>query len=545
MQNSIRFFGRPAAEGTVFLDDGRGRIEVRIEKVRGGFKVGGALRGRAGRIEVCRVPAPAEFLANNWQSWGPIQKMRKGERFRGLAERMATQGRFVFSPIPAAALETLSSDHFIAWDGGTAGFLASRIGHPYFAVEGDEIAAYVEYFDTVFEDDVPLEPLIVLSAPSIEQALEEYGIRAALENGVRVSEWNPVGWSSWYHYFTDLTAADVEKNLRIARKRSFPFEVLQVDDGYEADIGDWLAPKPDFPPLSGLARSIREAGFRAGIWTAPFSAAATSELAARHPDWLVQAEGAPGFCYRGWDKDVFALDVTRDEAKTWLHETFSALRTMGFDYFKIDFVFSAAMPGRRACGRTPIQAYREGLAVIRDAIGPSSFLLGCGAPLLPSVGLVDGMRIGEDTAPFWDSAKAPLDGVNAFYALRNPILRSFMNKKWWLNDPDCLLLRRREIDLEDNEKELYARTAGALDNMLVESDDLELVDEWGRRLLSEAIGLRGGHVRVRGLLNENAYLIDSWGGPAGIFRYAANLSDSAADFGGRIVPPRSGSFIRP
>ncbi len=541
----MRFFGRPAAEGTiVFGTDAGCRVEARIEKIKGGFKIEGTIRGRAGTIEVCRFPAPAELLVNNWQSWGPMQKLKRGERFRGLAERMEKQGRPVFSPIPETALATLVSDYFVAWDGGMAGFLASTIGHPYFAVEGGEIAGYVEYFDTVFADAVPLEPLIVLLAgPSVEQVLEEYGIRAALANGVRVSEWNPVGWSSWYHYFTNLTVADVEKNLGIARE-GFPFEVFQIDDGYESDIGDWLIPKLGFPALPELARLIGAAGFRAGIWTAPFSAAASSDFAARHPEWLISEGGKPALSYRGWGKEIYALDATHPGSKQGLHETFTALRDMGFDYFKIDFTFAAAMPGVRARRVTPIQAYREGLAIIRDAIGPS-FLLGCGAPLLPSVGLVDGMRVGEDTAPFWDPSKAPLDGVNALYALRNPILRSFMNKKWWLNDPDCLLIRRREIDLADGEKELYARTAGALDDMIIESDDLELVDEWGRNLLEEAIGLRGGHVRVRGLLNDDSYLIDSWGGPAGIFRYAANLSEAAVRFDGQDVPPRSGRFIHP
>lgn len=539
----MRFFGRPPAEGTIAVESGCARVEARIEKIKGGLKVGGTVRGRAGTVEICRFTAPPEFLANNWQSWGPMQKMAAGERFRGLAERMEKQGRFVFTPIPETALATLVSDHFIAWEGGMAGFLSSKIGHPYFAVEGDEIAGYIEYFDTAFEDAVALETLVVLSGPSVEQVLEEYGIRAALENGVRVGEWNPVGWSSWYNYFMELTTADVEKNLRIARE-GFPFQVFQIDDGYEAEIGDWLSPKPGFPPLPELARLIREAGFHAGIWTAPFSAAATSDLAARHPERLVSEEGKPRFCYRGWNKEIFALDATHPGAKQGLHETFAALRGMGFDYFKIDFTFAAAIPGGRSRGVTPIQAYREGLAVIRDAIGPS-FLLGCGAPLLPSIGLVDGMRVGEDTAPFWDPSKAPLDGVNALYALRNPILRSFMNKKWWLNDPDCLLLRRRDIDLSDAEKELYARTAGALDDMIIESDDLELVDARGKGLLEEAIRLRGGHVRVRGLMSDNSFLIDSWGGPSGIFRYAANLSEAATRFNGQDVPPRSGRFIHP
>jgi len=120
-----------------------------------------------------------------------------------------------------------------------------------------------------------------------------------------------------------------------------------------------------------------------------------------------------------------------------------------------------------------------------------------------------------------------------------------MHKKWWLNDPDCLLLRSKDIELAANERELYARTAGALDNMIIESDDLELVDEWGRGLLEEAIRLKGGHVRVRGLLGDDLYVIDSWGGPSGTFRYAVNLADKAQNSGGREIAPRTGVFISP
>ena len=44
-----------------------------------------------------------------------------------------------------------------------------------------------------------------------------------------------------------------------------------------------------------------------------------------------------------------------------------------------------------------MEAYRRGLRLIRDAIGPEAYLLGCGAPILPSVGLVDAMRVSPDT----------------------------------------------------------------------------------------------------------------------------------------------------
>ncbi len=51
----------------------------------------------------------------------------------------------------------------------------------------------------------------------------------------------------------------------------FPIEVVQLDDGYQAALGDWDRTNANFPSgLKGLADEIRDAGFIAGIWTAPF-----------------------------------------------------------------------------------------------------------------------------------------------------------------------------------------------------------------------------------------------------------------------------------
>jgi alpha-galactosidase len=122
-------------------------------------------------------------------------------------------------------------------------------------------------------------------------------------------------------------------------------------------------------------------------------------------------------------------------------------------------------------------------------------------------------------------------------------MRYFMHKRWWLNDPDCLLLRSKDIELTANEKELYAIAAGALDNMIIESDDLELVDDLGKQLLHKAIGLKGGTVHVKGLLGDGPYLIESAGGSAGAIRLAANLSDGPKNLEGRAIPGRSGVFL--
>ena len=79
--------------------------------------------------------------------------------------------------------------------------------------------------------------------------------------------------------------------------------------------------------------------------------------------------------------------------------------------------------------------------------------------------------------------------------------------------------------------------------MIIESDDLELVDDWGKQLLQKAIGLRGGKAYVKGLLGDGPYLIESAGGPAGTVRLAANLSDGPKILEGRQIPGRSGVFL--
>lgn len=541
----IQLLGRPARTGRAVLRPEGARIEAAIERREGGVLVSGTVSGRPGRIEVFRGPAPAAFLLNNWQSWGPTEPAGPSTRYPELEAIARDYSPHLFSPLPDAPLRGPASDYFIAWDGGLAGFLTSRVGHPFFTVEGGELVGWIDYFEASFGTPVALEPLLVLESGTAEDLLEAYARAVKRANRVRINPWNPVGWCSWYHYFGRLGWPDVLENLEVAAgdRRGLPFEVFQVDDGYETDIGDWLTAKAGYPDLGGLAKAIKGKGYQAGIWTAPFSAAETSELFARHPDWMVAESGKPKPCYRGWGKTIYALDTTHPEVKDRLEATVAGLRRAGFSYLKIDFLFAAAMPGTRRKPVTPIQAYREGMRAVRRAAGPD-FVLGCGAPLLPSVGLVDGMRIGEDTAPHWRTKPSAFQGPNAYFALRNALMRQFMHRAFWLNDPDCLLLRGTETELTKSERELYALSAGALDNMVVVSDKLALLGPEEKGLLRRALGLRGGRSRVAGVLGgERGMTIEVRGGPAGGTRYAVNLSDGGISVEGVALGPRSGAFL--
>jgi alpha-galactosidase len=539
----VQLFGRRVRTGHVVRRLGGARLDVRVDETPRGFIVRGTVSGRPGRVEVIRLPVPPSFLMNNWQSWGPTQKASPADTSPEL-EPIHARNPYGFSPLLGELLGRVWSDYFIAWDGAVLGFLASRIAHPFFLVEGAELVGYLDYFDASFVDPVPLEPLAVLSGAPVEDLLDVYGSLVKKENRVRINPWNPVGWCSWYHYFGDLTWDDVVGNVGTARKlgRAFPIDVFQVDDGYEQDIGDWTAAKPGYPTLDGLARAITREGFRAGIWTAPFSVAETSDVFAAHPDWMVAEGSRPKFAHRSWARAIYALDLTHPRVQAHLFDLFSALKHAGFDYFKIDFLFGSAMPGERRRNVTPIQAYRQGLRVIRKAVG-KSFILGCGAPLLPSAGLVDGMRVGEDTAPYWKTRPSAFEGPNAYFALKNALLRQFMHRKLWLNDPDCLLLRDREIELTPGERELYALACGVMDGMIIDSDNLALLGEDARSLFRRCLSLRGGESRVLGLLEDDLYLIESRGGPGGELAMGVNLSDRPREIRGTALGPRSGAAL--
>ena len=98
------------------------------------------------------------------------------------------------------------------------------------------------------------------------------------------------GWCSWYHYFHAITEDALRANLKSleAMRSEFPLDVVQLDDGFQSALGDWDTTNAKFPSgLKKIAAEIRAAGFKAGIWTAPFLAARDSRLMIDHPDWFI------------------------------------------------------------------------------------------------------------------------------------------------------------------------------------------------------------------------------------------------------------------
>ncbi len=116
--------------------------------------------------------------------------------------------------------------------------------------------------------------------------LDPYLLAVAEENGAHGEAASPTGWCSWYQFFARVQNDRLTQNEAwIAQNRDrYPLQVIQLDDGYEAHVGDWERTRPEFGvPLDAIGRRIAEAGGTPGLWIAPFVAAHNSRSRPRPP----------------------------------------------------------------------------------------------------------------------------------------------------------------------------------------------------------------------------------------------------------------------
>src|SRR5258708_1570180 len=87
------------------------------------------------------------------------------------------------------------------------------------------------------------------------------------------------------------------------------------------------------------------------------------------------------------------------------------------------------------------------------------------------------MLSAPNVSHFGEPPTAGTADPSTVYALDAIIARSFMHRRLWLNDPDCLMLRARETRLTADERAALAAVIGASGGMLLISDDMALLGE--------------------------------------------------------------------
>ncbi|GAA4975146.1 glycoside hydrolase family 36 protein [Streptomyces hyderabadensis] len=322
-------------------------------------------------------------------------------------------------------------------------------------------------------------------------------------------------WCSWYAYYENITEARLAED--IAALRGLPFDVVQVDDGWEEAVGDWEA-NAKFPAgMRALAGRIADAGLRPGLWLAPFIVHPASRTARERPELLLRGDdGAPVVAGHNWGTGYWALDLTSPAAQEHLRGiVHRVVGEWGFTYLKLDFLQAGAVPGARSADVGREEAYRTGLRIIREAAGPDVYLLASGAPLLPSLGLADGVRSGPDVAPMWEhyATQDPSDAL-ARNAVVNTVHRLWQ-KPLLEVDPDVVYFRSR-LNLLTEQQQRWLR---------------DLADVCGFRAVSDPPGwLRPEELRAMTAYLEARPVVDRLG------RYRFALDGREVDLTPAVSP---------
>lgn len=337
------------------------------------------------------------------------------------------------------------------------------------------------------------ESLLCLEGPDREALLAELASRIGAEHPSLVAEVasRPSGWCSWYHYYAEVSADDIRENLGTRASRFPELRYVQIDDGYQARMGDWLTPSAKFEQgVAALASEIRAAGCEPALWVAPFIAEPGSQLFQEHPEWFVKGDdGLPlpseRVTYGGWRcTPWYVLDGTHPEVQAHLERVFRTLREQwGIHYFKLDANFWGAIHGGRFFdpNSTRIEAYRRGMAAVLRGAGEGAFLLGCNAPIWPSLGLVHGMRVSDDVERH---------GPRFRQIAREAFCRAWQNDRVWALDPDCVCLRdlpNQRAGEQDYQFHLAALVASG--GMVLAGDRLQDLDEGQEAQLHRLLAL--------------------------------------------------------
>ena len=277
----------------------------------------------------------------------------------------------------------------------------------------------------------------------------------------------PIVYCTWYDnvHGGSGNARALAELSHFASKALKPYGLtcVQIDDGWQMGDPRGNGPRKNFSAhdpkgpyphgMKATAQVLKADGFTAGLWILPFGGTWNDPFFTPHQDWFVKrkADGKPFDTAWGGT----ALDMTHPGARGFVKgEIKQAVHDWGYHYLKLDGLSTGAGVQPQYVNdawkednlgdavfhdpsKTNLDAFRDGLRMVREAAGPGTFILGCCAPqnmrsYAGVFGLVDAMRMGPDNGGSWSGWTVSRDFGSRNYHLNGRI--------WW-SDPDPIYVR--------------------------------------------------------------------------------------------------------
>ncbi len=336
-------------------------------------------------------------------------------------------------------------------------------------------------------ENCPTETFAVGYFADARLGLEEYADAIAKVYSIKLLP-KKEGSCTWYMGKYRGNGACDEKHLPelaeyVAKTlKPFGFDFLMIDDGWQSGKGGngpaknftTHNPKGPYPGgMKAMGDKITELGLTPAIWFMPFSGTYKDPFFKDHSDLF--AKDSKGQPYEVPWGDI-CLDMTNPAARDYLR---GMIRTFvhdwGYKVFKMDGFWTGTVtkPNFGSLGykedgmgdaeffnpdKTNIEAFRDGIKLVREAAGPDVFLLGCCIrqhmrSFGGAFGLVDAMRVAPDTT----GSIGPGEASRLW----------FLNGRVWWNDPDCPYVRTT-LDIE--KARLNASFVAVANNLFYSAD---------------------------------------------------------------------------
>ncbi len=353
-----------------------------------------------------------------------------------------------------------------------------------------------------FSKEPPVKPLevgrekVLISIFLGEGRLEDATASWIAASGKNMRPARPVvGYSSWYRHYTDISEEKLLSDLAGAHEQLAGRDLgecvplFQIDDGY-ALVGDWGRPDEEkFPHgLAPVAKRIAAAGFRPGIWIAPFVCERKSRFFSDHPEWLLRDEAGETVATGSHWSGQVALDLLNPEVREHVAESLGMLVRCGFSFLKCDFLYAACMIPHGGMNRGELMA--DALELLRGSVPEGMWLDLCGVPLVSAIGRAEFCRVGCDVGLNWDDVPhmrlTGRERVSTKNSLANTRGRAHLDGRAFRCDPDVFFLRG-DVRLTDSQRQELLGADSRLGGVFLTSDDMAQWDEESRAAYEAAL----------------------------------------------------------
>ncbi len=259
--------------------------------------------------------------------------------------------------------------------------------------------------------------------------------------------------------------------------------MFQIDDGYQKAVGDWKETNAKFPNgMKHIADSIQKAGYKAGLWLAPFICEKNSDLFRNHPSWVLRDDKGEAIVVGInplWSGKYYALDIYLPEVQQYLYGVFdTVLNVWGYDMVKLDFLFAASI--KPQYGRSRGEIMTDAMLMLRMWVG-DKWILGCGVPLGPSMNIVDYCRVSSDVHMKWEQkmlkALHARERLSTWNTMTTNIGRWQLGGRFFYSDPDVYVLRDEKNKLKPAQKHTMFFVNNLFGQLVFTSDNINTYDE--------------------------------------------------------------------